>query len=183
MKINLKKKIFLILVMNISVSSVHAGSIYLDEQPISISRIEFLKKNPTAVTVLKKTEPVRQMLVAQFPKTISLTGKFESTTGRTFVDETSCAAASGFGPMSFDDGQKLLKSLIKRHSKIVYEKKIDEGIGSLVYMADTESKIRITLRAEQNEVNKNSSYSVTYSVVLNTCPLAVARDHQVIPPQ
>jgi hypothetical protein len=184
MKIYLKNMSFSILILiNLLISNALAGTIYLDELPISITQTEFLKKYPAAVVVLKKTEPVRQMLVAKFPKTIQLTGKFESTTGRTFVGETSCAAASGFGPMSIDDGQKFLKFLIKRHSKVVYEKKVDEGKGALIYMTDADSKIRITLRAEQNEDNKTLTHSVTYSVVLNTCPLVVAKDHQVIAPQ
>lgn len=179
------KKIATIIIVCLCTAKTFAEQIYLDELPISITRSEFLKKYPTARPLVGGVNPSRELIgaVASLSKTIPFAGKYETTTARTFIKETSCAAGSAFNSLSMNDAKTILNFLIKRHSKIVHEKKVNDGKDTLIYMTDADSKIGITLRTKQNEGNKTLTYSVTYSVVLNTCPSVVAKDHQVIAPQ
>ena len=155
---------------------VLAAPIFVDELEIAISHENYLKKFTTAKPVFQKSNPTRETLLLPYPKLSNFSGYSMLSIGRTFVSGFGCAAMAGFGPLSAGDVEKLVVRLKKKHSLIEQELPKSSDGRRLIYMTDSDAKIKISVSSTDGIDNK---FNVGYDVVLNTCPAIIAHEYQV----
>jgi hypothetical protein len=171
--------LFMVLMASVCGSTATASE-FIDGLTLPVGRASFMARFPMARPILQKENPSRETLLVPYPKVLKI-GKISAISiGRTFVNDVGCAGIAAFGPMLPADANVLVAMLKKRHEKLVAEASVLQGARVLSYMTDNDAKIGI---AQDKDADLDGQITVSYSVVLNTCPIAVARDHQVIPLQ